>query len=94
MCFSFGFFYGIIYAASRSLLARIAPQDKITEIFSFYAIAGKATAFLGPAIAGLLMKFFHSQALGLLVIPVFILLGFIFLLKVRYEPEVSYSCSA
>ena len=74
--------------ASRSMLARIAPKDKMAEIFSFYAIAGKVTAFLGPVIAGLIMQYFHSQALGLLVVPLFILLGMMFLLRVQYTPEV------
>lgn len=79
---------GIIYGASRSMLARIAPKDKMVEIFSLYAISGKITSFLGPFIAGVIMQYFHNQAFGMLVVPVFILLGMMFLLRVQYTPEV------
>lgn len=78
---------GIIYGASRSMLARLAPKDKVVEIFSFYAISGKITAFLGPFIASLIMSYFHNQAFGLIVVPVFILLGMLLLLKVRASPD-------
>jgi UMF1 family MFS transporter len=78
---------GIIYGASRSMLARIAPKDKVVEIFSLYAISGKITAFMGPFIASLIMSYFQNQASGLIVVPFFILSGIIFLLKVNPLPE-------
>ena len=37
-----------VQAASRSLLARLAPAEKITQYFGLFAFSGKVTAFLAP----------------------------------------------
>ena len=52
MFLAFAILVGIVsapvQAASRSLLARIAPPDKITQYFGLFAFSGKVTAFLAP----------------------------------------------
>ena len=46
-----GLFVGPVQAASRSLMARLAPGQWSAGYFGLFALSGKATAFLGPAIA-------------------------------------------
>ncbi|MBT6093699.1 MAG: MFS transporter, partial [Rhodospirillaceae bacterium] len=43
-----GLFVGPAQAASRSMMARLAPAQMRTEFFGLYALSGKATAFMGP----------------------------------------------
>ena len=43
-----GVFFGPVQAASRTLMGRLAPEDKRTEMFGLFAFSGKATAFIGP----------------------------------------------
>ena len=47
-----GVFIGPAQTASRSFMARIAPAHLRAEFFGLYALSGKATAFLGPALVG------------------------------------------
>ncbi len=37
------------YANSRAMMARIAPQERMTEFFGLFALSGEATAFMAPA---------------------------------------------
>jgi UMF1 family MFS transporter len=85
-----GIFVGPAQAASRSLMARLAPADMRTEMFGLYALSGKATAFLGPALLGTVAAAFASQRAGMATILVFFVLGLLVLLPVR-EPERSSS---
>ena len=43
---------GSLQSASRTMMVRQAPADKITEAFGLYALAGKATSFLAPFLVG------------------------------------------
>src|SRR3546814_20831265 len=47
-----GVFIGPAQTASRSYFARIVPAPLAAEFFGLYALSGKATAFLGPALVG------------------------------------------
>lgn len=80
-----GIFVGPAQAASRSLLARIAPPERRTELFGLYALSGKATAFLGPWLVGAVTMAFDSQRLGMAVVLVFFAVGGVVLLTVREE---------
>ncbi|MGI9465263.1 MAG: MFS transporter, partial [Aestuariivirgaceae bacterium] len=51
-----GLFVGPAQAAGRSLMARLAPEGIETEMFGLYALAGKATAFVGPLVLGLVVQ--------------------------------------
>lgn len=78
-----GVFVGPAQSASRSLMARLAPAELRTEMFGLYALSGKATAFLGPALVGWVALEAGSQRLGMAVILAFFLVGLLLLLPVR-----------
>jgi MFS transporter, UMF1 family len=78
-----GIFLGPAQSASRSLMARIAPPQVYAEMFGLYALAGKATAFMGPALFGWVTALSDSQRVGLSTILVFLLVGGLLLLPVR-----------
>ncbi len=80
-----GVFVGPILASSRTMVARIAPQTMISEIYGLYTLTGKATAFAAPFFVALVTSATHSQRAGFAVILVFLLLGLAGLLWVREE---------
>ncbi|MAH85424.1 MAG: MFS transporter [Rhodospirillaceae bacterium TMED8] len=75
-------FIGPAQSASRSMMARLAPADLRGEFFGLYALSGKATAFLGPAIVGLVTDVFQSQRIGMATIIGLFAIGIILLFKV------------
>ncbi|RDD63319.1 MFS transporter [Ferruginivarius sediminum] len=77
-----GIFIGPAQAASRSLMARLAPEEVKTEMFGLYALSGKMTAFIGPAIVGWVSLAAGSQRAGMATILVFFLVGLLLLLPV------------
>ena len=70
-----GIFVGPAQAASRSLMARLAPEEIRTEMFGLYALSGKATAFLGPALLAWVTVAFQSQRAGMATLLVFFVIG-------------------
>ena len=80
-----GIFFGPAQAASRSLMARLAPAGMETEMFGLYAFTGKATAFVGPALLGWVTVEFSSQRAGMATVLIFFLVGLVLLLPLR-EP--------
>ena len=74
-----GLFIGPAQAASRSLMARLAPPEVRGELFGLYALSGKATAFVGPALVGWVTVWADSQRAGMATIPIFFLVGLILL---------------
>lgn len=83
---SLSVFFGPVQAASRSLMARIAPSDLRTQMFGLYAMSSKITAFVGPALVGWLTAVTDSQRFGISVILALFLLGGLLLLRVRETP--------
>jgi UMF1 family MFS transporter len=77
-----GVFVGPVQAASRSFMARIAPEALLNEMFGLYALSGKATAFLGPLLVGWLTLLSGSQRIGMATIIVFFIVGFLLMLTV------------
>ncbi len=55
---SLSLFLGPVQAASRSLMARISPKEKSTEMFGIYAFSGKITAFAGSWLLGATTLYF------------------------------------
>lgn len=72
-----------VQASSRSLLARLAPPEKITQYFGLFAFSGKATAFLAPFLIATLTEVTNSQRLGISAIALFLVTGMIMMLPVR-----------
>jgi UMF1 family MFS transporter len=82
-----GIFLGPAQSASRSLMARIAPPEVMTEMFGLYALSGKATAFMGPALFGWVTALSGSQRIGLSTIIVFLAIGAALLWPVRVAKQ-------
>lgn len=74
-----GLFVGPVQSASRSFLARIAPESIRHEMFGLYAFSGKATAFVGPFLVGWITSLYQSQRIGMSVILAFFAVGGIIL---------------
>ena len=70
-----GLFAGPNQSASRSLMGRFVPQNKETEFYGFYAFSGKATAFLGPLLMGVITQAFGSQRYGMATVGLFFIIG-------------------
>ena len=78
-----------VQAASRSLLARLAPPDKITQFFGLFAFSGKVTAFMAPFLIATVTAVTGSQRAGMGAIGLFLLVGMALMLRVRqtsYDP--------
>ncbi len=74
-----------IQAASRALLARLAPPDKVTQYFGLFAFSGKVTAFLAPFMVAAVTNFTGSQRHGMASILIFLVLGMLLIAPVRVE---------
>ncbi len=70
-------FYGPAQTASRALMIKLAPQEKMTEFFGLYAFAGKSTAWLVPGIMSLILAFTDSLQYAMISIMLFNLIGII-----------------
>ena len=80
-----GIFVGPAQAASRTLMARLVPRGLEAEMFGFYALTGKITAFTGPALYGLAVHHFASQRAGMASVIGYLAAGLGLLLTVREE---------
>jgi UMF1 family MFS transporter len=78
-----GVFSGPVQASSRSLMSRLAPEEIRSKLFGLYALAGRATGPLGPALVGWVTLATDSQKAGIAIIAVELLLGLALLLPVR-----------
>jgi UMF1 family MFS transporter len=76
---------GPLQAASRTLLIRLAPQDKIAQFFGLFALTGKVTSFIGPLLIGLVTAITASQKAGMAVLVVFFVAGLALLTRVKAE---------
>jgi UMF1 family MFS transporter len=74
---------GPIQSSSRTLLARLCPQGKMTEFFGFFSFSGKITAFAAPLLIGVVTHASGSQRLGIASSLIFLAAGLLLLLKVR-----------
>lgn len=70
-----GIFVGPAQSAGRTLMARLAPDDMRTEMFGLFALSGKATAFIGPALLGWVTVTMDSQRWGMATIIIFFAAG-------------------
>lgn len=74
---------GPLQAASRTLLIRVSPEDRITQFFGLYALAGKVTSFLCPMLVGAVTALAASQRAGMTVLLVFFVVGALLLMRVK-----------
>jgi UMF1 family MFS transporter len=66
---------GPLQAASRTLLIRLAPQERIAQYFGLFALTGKVTSFVGPLLIGLITAVTESQKAGMAVLVLFFVAG-------------------
>ncbi|MGB0959164.1 MAG: MFS transporter [Halocynthiibacter sp.] len=71
---------GTLQAASRSMMVRHIESDNPTEAFGLYALSGRATAFLAPALIGVFTIMLQSARLGVTPLIGLFLIG-LFLLR-------------
>jgi UMF1 family MFS transporter len=74
---------GPLQAASRTLLIRLAPKDRIAQYFGLFALTGKVTSFIGPLLIGMITAATASQKAGMAVLVVFFVAGLGLLMRVR-----------
>lgn len=74
-----------VQAASRSLLARLAPEEKMTQFFGLFAFSGKVTAFLAPLLVAFFTQYSGSQRIGMSAVLAFLIVGAVLMLFVRTD---------
>jgi UMF1 family MFS transporter len=72
-----------LQAASRSLLVRMAPKDRIAQYFGLFALTGKVTSFIGPLLIGIVTSATASQKAGMAVLVLFFVVGLALLSRVK-----------
>ena len=70
-----GIFVGPSQAASRSYVARLAPEASKASLFGLYMLSGKATSFVGPMIYGWLVLATGLERAGMAIVIILTLLG-------------------
>lgn len=83
--FVMGFFFGPAQAASRTLVARLSPPDKMGEFFGLFAFSGKATAFVAPFLIGVMTDLSGEQRPAMIIIFAFLITGAILMSFVKEE---------
>ena len=73
---------GPLQAASRALLVRLAPQDKLAQFFGLFALSGKLTSFMGPFLVATVTAITLSQKAGVSVLVFFLAAGAFLLWRV------------
>ncbi|MBX9750387.1 MAG: MFS transporter [Roseococcus sp.] len=82
-----GLFFGPAQAASRSLMAQLAPPAEIASYFGLFALSGRATSFLGPAALALVTAATDSQRAGMAVVIVLLGAGAAILMTLPRQAE-------
>lgn len=77
------------YANSRTMLARIAPAEKMTEFFGLYSLSGQSTTFLATGFVSWLTLVSQNQRIGLLGETLFLVVGLVLMFHVREERATS-----
>jgi len=73
------------YANSRTMLARIAPPEMMTEFFGIYSLSGTSVAWIGSFTVRWFTDAFSSQRIGFASILIFLVVGLVGMLFVREE---------
>jgi MFS transporter, UMF1 family len=74
---------GALQASSRNMLTRQGNPERMTEAFGLYALSGKATSFLAPALIGITSDLTGSQRLGITPVLGLFIIGLILLAWVK-----------
>ncbi|MBY0339230.1 MAG: MFS transporter [Acetobacteraceae bacterium] len=78
-----GMTFGPAQAASRTLMARMAPPAEAAAHFGLFALSGRVTGFLGPLLLAVATDATQSQRAGMAVVLGLLILGTALLATVR-----------
>ena len=94
-----GFALTGVQSLSRTIIGLFAPQNKATEFFGFFAVAGRSSSFIGPTVYGIIAfrtaLFFEGRGMdvvlaeqtgqraGLFSIAIFLIAGLLVLVSVN-----------
>ena len=76
---------GPLQAASRTMLVRQAGEERMTEAFGLYALAGKVTSFVAPLLVAFATDASGSQRVGVTPILALFLVGLVLMVWVRAD---------
>ncbi len=77
------------YANARTMMARLAPPEKMTEFFGLMSLSGTSTTFLANVSVTLMTALTMSQRGGLVAVLGFLALGLALLIFVKEERAVA-----
>ncbi len=80
---------GTIQSASRTLMVRHTTPERAAEAFGLFALSGKATSFLAPALIALVTTLSGDQQIGITPLIGLFIIGLILLLWVKPDGERS-----
>jgi UMF1 family MFS transporter len=72
----------------------MAPPALQHEMFGLYALSGKATAFIGPLLAGWITEWAGTQRAGMASIIMLFVIGFLIMLTVNTAQISSQNSTA
>lgn len=78
---------GVLQSAGRTLVVLHTSSERATEVFGLYALSGKATTFLAPALIALATQLSGSLQLGISPLIVMFLLSLVLLIWVKATGE-------
>ncbi|MDF1726857.1 MAG: MFS transporter [Sulfitobacter sp.] len=78
---------GALQASSRNMMTRQGNPERMTEAFGLYALSGKATSFLAPALIAVASDLTGSQRLGITPVVGLFILGLILLAWVKRDGD-------
>jgi UMF1 family MFS transporter len=73
------------YANARTMMARIAPVERMTEFFGLFSLSGQSTSFLATLSASWLTEWTASQRGGMIAVMLFLTFGLIGMIFVKEE---------
>jgi UMF1 family MFS transporter len=82
-----GGFGGVLQSASRSLMVRHTDPALPTENFGLYGLSGRATAFMAPALIGLVTTLSGSARIGVSPVILLFVIGLVLLRWVKAEGD-------
>ena len=78
---------GVLQSSSRNMLTRQGNPERMTEAFGLYALSGKATSFLAPALIALTSDITGDQRLGVTPLVGLFAIGLVLLVWVKPDGE-------
>lgn len=77
------------YANSRTMMARLAPPEKMTEFFGLMSLSGTATTFFAPVAVSWMTYWTHSQRGGMIAVVLLLVAGLAWMTLVKEERAVA-----